>query len=642
MRETDGAGRRGLVAASAAVDGVVLALLLGAGWTWIDAQLTSFLAGLLALAALTTLARRGAEPAPTRPSLLADALVAVLVLAVRGGLLATLVRLGLDTTPWLVAAALLTWPCAAWCRSGLAETWRAEGTGGDASVVRLAMTFAAVSLLLRVVYLFPVELMHEEAYYWLYGKHLDYGYSDHPPFIGVMTWLGTWIAGNTELGVRLLAPLFWAGGAAFVFALTRRIFDRTTAWVAVALFAVLPFFFFAGYIAFPDTPLIFCWAGCAYFLHRMLVDDAPRAWLGVGVFLGLGLLAKFTIGLLGVAAVLFAATHPRTRRVFVRWQSYAALAVALLLLSPLLAWNANHEWASLTRQTSERVAAGFKFMLPVLLLFVGVILTPIGLLGVGRTLRAWWRERRAPVAEQADPVYRARQLAVWLVLVPLAVFVLASLFRNTKFNWTAPIWIPLLPFIAASLLRPATASDAARGRRIARHPAGFAVGLLVFFALSLYHLGLGIPGVPYTRGLSGVGWRGLGVRVEAMANERTRPDGSRPYVVGINRDTTPSWLTFYRCVAAAPEDEDRAIAETIGGHLWHKPSGMFKRWFPLPESGLELDELLLVSDDVTELQGPRCLHWVERADPILEIPLEKNGRAAGAYYVRWVYGYRGP
>src|SRR6476660_7827674 len=55
----------------------------------------------------------------------------------------------------------------------------------------------------------------DEAYYWMWSKHLAGGYYDHPPMVAVVIRLGTLIAGDTELGVRLFSillalPMSWA------------------------------------------------------------------------------------------------------------------------------------------------------------------------------------------------------------------------------------------------------------------------------------------------------------------------------------------------------------------------------------------------------------------------------------------------
>src|SRR4030088_3654756 len=58
-------------------------------------------------------------------------------------------------------------------------------------------------------------LTFDEAYYWMWSKHLAGGYYDHPPGVAVVIRLGTMIAGDTEFGVRLVSillalPMSWA------------------------------------------------------------------------------------------------------------------------------------------------------------------------------------------------------------------------------------------------------------------------------------------------------------------------------------------------------------------------------------------------------------------------------------------------
>ena len=50
-------------------------------------------------------------------------------------------------------------------------------------------------------------LTFDEAYYWMWSKHLAFGYYDHPPMVAFVIRAGTVIAGDTELGVRLVSIL---------------------------------------------------------------------------------------------------------------------------------------------------------------------------------------------------------------------------------------------------------------------------------------------------------------------------------------------------------------------------------------------------------------------------------------------------
>src|SRR5438270_7942469 len=75
------------------------------------------------------------------------------------------------------------------------------------------MVFALVALRLVAAAFTPITF--DEAYYWMWSKSLAGGYYDHPPMVALVIRLGTMIAGDTELGVRLVSillalPMSWA------------------------------------------------------------------------------------------------------------------------------------------------------------------------------------------------------------------------------------------------------------------------------------------------------------------------------------------------------------------------------------------------------------------------------------------------
>src|SRR6202048_3239243 len=81
-------------------------------------------------------------------------------------------------------------------------------------VRKTAMTISAL-VALRLAAAAWTPLTFDEAYYWMWSKHLAGGYYDHPPMVAFLIRLGTMIAGDTELGVRLVSillalPMSWA------------------------------------------------------------------------------------------------------------------------------------------------------------------------------------------------------------------------------------------------------------------------------------------------------------------------------------------------------------------------------------------------------------------------------------------------
>src|SRR4029453_8615445 len=188
------------------------------------------------------------------------------------------------------------------------------------------------------------------------------------------------VFGHGEFGVRFFAFICHLVTCFFVFQLTELWFDRRTAWTAVAMLQVVPFFFMTGFIMTPDAPLTACWAGALYFLARVFFQENGRAWLGLGICLALGMLSKYTIALIGPATLLSMALDLQSRRWFRHPAPYGAVLLSAAIFTPVLIWNAQHDWASFTYQGVNRVAAPWRFSTHELLGSILAVLTPVVLL----------------------------------------------------------------------------------------------------------------------------------------------------------------------------------------------------------------------------------------------------------------------
>ena len=69
-------------------------------------------------------------------------------------------------------------------------------------------------VLIRGIVLAATPLSFDEAYYWLWSKHLAAGYLDHPPLIAFLIRAGTTIFGDTSTGVRFV-PWLLSGVASW-------------------------------------------------------------------------------------------------------------------------------------------------------------------------------------------------------------------------------------------------------------------------------------------------------------------------------------------------------------------------------------------------------------------------------------------
>ena len=199
----------------------------------------------------------------------------------------------------------------------------------------------------RLIVAAAMPLSADEAYYWVWSRALAPGYLDHPPMVALWIWLGTALAGDTELGVRLLAPLSAAAGSAMLAGIGDTLFPGRGAGLAAAALLNATLMLAVGAVTMtPDTPLLFFWIATVGALVRVRQD--PAWWLAVGACAGLALDSKYTAVFLGVGIVAWLALCARDQ--FARWQLWAGGALAAVLFAPIVWWNAAHGWVSFLKQ----------------------------------------------------------------------------------------------------------------------------------------------------------------------------------------------------------------------------------------------------------------------------------------------------
>jgi dolichol-phosphate mannosyltransferase len=510
-----------------------------------------------------------------------------------------------------------------------ASTTAALGPGPTMQAGKNPALIAAGLVLLRAVYLSFPDLFPEEAYYWNYAKHLALGYLDHPPMVAWLIHLGTAAFGDHEFGVRIFALLSSLAAAFFAYRLAALLYDRQTGAMAAMLMQVLPFFFMTGIIMTPDAPLTACWAGTLYFLASAVFERRASAWMGVGVCLGLGMLSKYTIALLGPATLIFLALDPASRGWFRRFAPYGGVLLAVGIFSPVIIWNWQHDWASFAFQSAGRVKEPHRFSLHELAGAILVLLTPLGAYFAVRSLAG----RPGPVAPNPDrDDSRRRLFAQVFTLAPLAVFAAFSLVHRVKLNWTGPLWLTVVPLIAAQLTALSTRRPDRPALRLGWNLT-VAVCALAYFAL-LQQLAFGIPGLRYSSNIDllPVGWSELGREVDVQEDALRRASKAPVRVVGMDRNFIASEAAFYDAEPA------KAAFETIGAHLFGDPSLMYEYWFPAKEQ--DGATLLLVSFKEGSLDIP---HIGEHCQPLGEIQkhlLRHNGKPLCYYFTRIVHNYR--
>lgn len=340
----------------------------------------------------------------------------------------------------------------------LDETARAT----QARAWRLTLVLVGVLTVLRVVALFvtPLELYPDEAQYWLWSRHLDFGYFSKPPVIAWLIWATTRIGGDAEAWLRIGSPLINAGTALVISRIATRLYgprdgvNGNTAWIglaAAAVFILMPGIQLSSVLITTDTPLLFflalmIWACVA------LPDASPRVriWVaaGMGAALGMAFLSKYAAiyALASLAAHLFLSRE--ARRAWTPVMAIAFFVALFVVFAPNMLWNYQHHFSTLEHTAANANWKAGKLFDPMeLVQFVGSQFgvfgpVPFGVLGGGAILLAI-RKRLAA----------ADIMLLCFALPPLLTVAAQAFVSRANANWAGAAYVAGSVLVAAWLLR---------------------------------------------------------------------------------------------------------------------------------------------------------------------------------------------
>ena len=222
---------------------------------------------------------------------------------------------------------------------------------------------------------------------------------------------------------------------------------------------------------------------------------------------------------------------------------------------------------------------------------------------------------------------RLRLFCQIFTLVPLAVFVIFSITHRVKLNWTGPLWLAVIPAIAAQL----TATPSLLTRRSWMTTVALAC---VIYPAFLTYLAFGLPGLGYSTKMEllPVGWSEMGVALEQLKQETRERTQTATVVVGMDRNFIASQAAFYAM------DQEAAVRETTGSHLFGSNSLMFEFW--TPPASLQGATLLLVSFQRQDLDREAIRRRCLALGPITEHHLTRNGKPIRSYFTSIASGYQ--
>ncbi len=246
-----------------------------------------------------------------------------------------------------------------------------------------------LSILAFIVHLHlasTLNLGNDEAHYFVWSLKPSPGYLDDAPFVGYVIYFFTGLFGKSELNVRLGAVIFSFLDGFLIYYLSYLLFKNKRASFFAFLFFLSAVIFSTvlSVMMLPDASLLFFYL-CFLILFYKAVKGSSKnekkrsdfksdhffrnnliLWMLTGLFLGLAFLSKYTAALIPPSVLLYLLVSKKNRAVLKTFYPYLALAVALLVFSPVIYWNLIHNFMSFKFQLSH----GFSHPKPGISLFI--------------------------------------------------------------------------------------------------------------------------------------------------------------------------------------------------------------------------------------------------------------------------------
>jgi hypothetical protein len=284
-----------------------------------------------------------------------------------------------------------------------------------------------------------IELSNDEAYQWLWSKHLALSYYSKPPGIALIQFAGTSLWGDTQFGVRFFSPLF----AALVSVATLRFMAREAggrpAFLLLLVMTCAPLMSVGTVLMTIDSPLVLCWTLAMIAGWRALQPDGTTGqWLLAGFAAGLGFLCKYSAAYLVVCWAVFFFLWPPARTHLRKPGPWLALLVLGFCTLPVLIWNAQNGWitvhhiagnAGLDSKWHPTLRFFWEFSFIEL-----AVLNPIFFVGAWWAMVAFWKQR------QTNPLGLYFFCLGWTVFLGHLLY---SLHSRVQPNWIAPAVLPM-------------------------------------------------------------------------------------------------------------------------------------------------------------------------------------------------------
>ncbi len=479
---------------------------------------------------------------------------------------------------------------------------------------KLSAVFISAIFIFKLLYILfsGLSLSPEEAYYWTYSIHPAMGYFDHPPMIAWTIMIFTKFFGTSEFSIRFGAVVLSLVTNIFFFLSMKKLFKVKTAFFSLVILNFV--FVFSLYSVFftPDSLLICFWVISFYLFLISCEKDCIFWWTLLGITAGCAMLSKYTGVFIPASLFMFCLFTPSHRRFLIKI-IYASI-ISLIVFSPVILWNYQHNFASFAFQSVNRFSdkAGVTFSnIMGFWLMQALYFTPFIFIAFAYAALSLMREKEKPFSEK---------LLLYYTLFLFLFFVAVSLRTWAKPNWTAPSAVFAAGMIAVFYLRLIDEKKSLKAKVYIIS----SILVAAFMNVLFYFQPLAPVIFPsLSKADSTMGWKALAQRVET---ERAKmPENQDTFIIG-NGYELASEFKFYTAIPSifsrnafglpalaydyweSPEKMKGANAIVVSAHYNEEPDDLLGYFF---ESYVETEpfEVKVGDAEVRSFRIFRCFDY---------------------------------
>jgi len=160
-------------------------------------------------------------------------------------------------------------------------------------IFSLAIFFLIV-FKITAIYLTDFSLYGDEAQYWLWSQTLDFGYYSKPPLLAWFLGGYSTLFGDSFVSLKMFPIVIYFFISYAIYKLCINLsFNKKKAQLCALSFLIIPAASLSSFLISTDLLLLLFWAISMTLLLKIIKINSNMNFFLLGLFLGLGFLAKY-------------------------------------------------------------------------------------------------------------------------------------------------------------------------------------------------------------------------------------------------------------------------------------------------------------------------------------------------------------